>query len=219
MPPKPPPALSELAAHAVELLSCLGPVRARRMFGGHGFDVDGVFLALSIGDQLYLKADVQTAPRFRDAGCQPFTYDAKGRERVTLSYWTVPDDAMESPALMRPWARLAMEAALRTRNAKPVVRKRAAKRPAAASSEPALAASKQAKKAKAAPGPTPASARKTSANVDLKPAPLAEKAGSPGTAKAPAPSARTDALSPPPAPPAPAKHATSKPRTAHRPAR
>jgi DNA transformation protein len=40
---------------------------------------------------------------------------------------------MESPALMLPWARLAMEAALRARNAKPAQRARAgAKRPSGA---------------------------------------------------------------------------------------
>ena len=30
-----------------------------------------------------------------------------------MGYFTAPEDAMESPALMQPWARLALEAALR----------------------------------------------------------------------------------------------------------
>lgn len=217
MPTKPAPTLPELAEHAVELLSCLGPVRARRMFGGHGYDVDGVFLALSIGDQLYLKADAQTAPRFREVGCQPFTYGAKGRDRVTLSYWTAPDDAMESPASMQPWARLAMEAALRARHAKPASGKRAAKRPATASSDPPRATSKAAKKDE--PEPTPASDHKTATAVDSKPAPMARKSGKPSAAKAAARTASTDAVSPPPAPPAPARRATAKPWTTRRPAR
>jgi DNA transformation protein len=36
-----------------------------------------------------------------------------------MSYWTVPAEAMESPALMQPWARLAISAALRARAARP----------------------------------------------------------------------------------------------------
>jgi DNA transformation protein len=115
---------SEFAAYCAELLSSLGPTRVKRMFGGHGFYVDDVFIAIAASDQLYLKADATTRPRYEAAGCQPFVYDAAGK-RVALGYWTAPDDAMESPALMHPWARLAMEAALRARNAKPV--KRAAK--------------------------------------------------------------------------------------------
>jgi TfoX/Sxy family transcriptional regulator of competence genes len=87
--PMPPPRpLPELAAHTAELLSSLGPVQVKRMFGGHGYYVDGVFLALSTADQLYLKADDTTAPRFAQAGCEPFTYTAKDRKQVTLGYWT-----------------------------------------------------------------------------------------------------------------------------------
>ena len=118
---------SEFAAHCAELLNSLGPTRTKRMFGGHGFYVDDVFIAIAARDRLYLKADATTRPRFETAGCEPFVYSADGKH-VALGYWTAPDDAMESPALMRPWARLAMEAALRARNAKPAKPvKRAAK--------------------------------------------------------------------------------------------
>jgi DNA transformation protein len=92
------------------------------MFGGHGFYVDDLFIALVFGDRLYLKADAETRPRFEAAGCEPFVYDGAGKQ-VTINYWTAPDDAMESPMLMRPWARLAMEAALRARNTQPARKK------------------------------------------------------------------------------------------------
>ncbi len=107
----------EFVTHCMELLSPLGSVRSRRMFGGHGFYVDDLFLALIAFDRLYLKADAQTRPRFEAAGCEPFVYDGQGKS-VTLGYFTAPEDAMESPALMQPWARLALEAALRARAAK-----------------------------------------------------------------------------------------------------
>ena len=64
--------------------------------------------------------DEQTRPRFEAAGCEPFDFDTKDGRKVVLGFWTAPDEALESPMLMLPWARLAMEAALRARNAKPV---------------------------------------------------------------------------------------------------
>lgn len=118
--------LSEFPAHCTELLGSLGPTRVKRMFGGYGFYVDDVFIAVGTNDRLYLKTDEQTRPRFEAAGSEPFVFEAEGKQ-VTTSYWAAPDDAMESPALMWPWARLAMEAALRTRNAKPVKKKATAK--------------------------------------------------------------------------------------------
>jgi DNA transformation protein and related proteins len=107
----------QFVAHCLELLAPLGAVRAKRMFGGHGLYVDEVFIALIAFDQLYLKVDDQTRSQFEAAGCRPFTYDGKAKP-VTMSYWTAPEEAMESPALMQPWARLAIAAALRARAAK-----------------------------------------------------------------------------------------------------
>jgi DNA transformation protein len=98
--------------HCLELLAPLGPVRAKRMFGGHGLYIDDVFMALIAGDRLYLKVDADTRERFVDAGCEPFVYDSK-RQSIAMSYWSAPPEATESPALMQPWARLAMQAALR----------------------------------------------------------------------------------------------------------
>lgn len=102
------------ATHCAELLSGLGPTRVKRMFGGHGIYVDGVFIAIVAGETLYLKADVETVQRFEAAGCAPFIYTARGRT-VNLGYRAAPAEAMDSPALMRPWAGLAMQAAIRAR--------------------------------------------------------------------------------------------------------
>lgn len=112
------PMSAALVDHCLELLGPLGAVRARRMFGGHGLYIDELFVAIIAFDRLYLKADEATRDRFAGAGCEPFVYDGKGKA-VTLGYWTVPAEAMESPQLMQPWARLAMAAALRARAARP----------------------------------------------------------------------------------------------------
>ncbi len=121
-----------LVDHCLELLAPLGRVRSRRMFGGHGLYVDDLFVALIAFDRLYLKVDEQSRAAFVAAGCEPFVYAGGGRS-VTMGYYTVPAEAMESPALMQPWARQAMSAALRARAAKPASPARRARAAAPAS--------------------------------------------------------------------------------------
>ncbi len=112
-------------AHCLELLATAGAARSRRMFGGHGLYVDDLFVGIVIGDRLYLKADAASQPAFAAEGCEPFMYDGGGK-KVTLGYWSAPPEAMESPALMLPWARRALQAALAARAATPVKRTRKA---------------------------------------------------------------------------------------------
>ena len=113
----------EFLAHCLELLASAGVARSRRMFGGHGLYVDDLFVALIASGRLYLKVDATTRPRFEAAACTAFVYDGAART-VSLNYFSAPEEAMESPPLMWPWAQLALAAALRARVAKP-----AAKRP------------------------------------------------------------------------------------------
>lgn len=108
---------NEFADHCLELFSLLGTPRAKKMFGGHGLYVDDVCIALILNEQLYLKADATTCHAFEAALGQPFVYQAKGRD-VRVNFWTPPPEAMESCHLMLPWARLALEAALRARLSK-----------------------------------------------------------------------------------------------------
>jgi DNA transformation protein and related proteins len=107
------PVASEFAAHCQELLGAAGPVSLRRMFGGHGYYVDGLFVALSFRDTLYLKTDTTTRGLFEAAGAHPFDYPTQDGQRTVTGYWAAPQDAMESPALMLPWVRLAIASALR----------------------------------------------------------------------------------------------------------
>lgn len=88
------------------------------MFGGWGFYLDEMFFALIADDTLYLKADSESEAAFRDVGSWPFTYTYKDGRSVTMGYWSAPEEAMESPAMMHDWARLAMAAALRGRKPK-----------------------------------------------------------------------------------------------------
>ena len=114
-------AQNEFVAHCLELLGSVGAARSRRMFGGHGIYVDDLFVGLIAFDRLYLKADTSTRASFEAAGCQPFVYDGAGKS-VTMAYFSAPEEAMESPPLMQPWARQALAAALRARALKPPAR-------------------------------------------------------------------------------------------------
>ena len=112
----------EFATYACDLLGGVGPCVAKRMFGGWGISTDGLTVAmladLGGGEKLWLKANDETAAQFRAAGCAQFTYPMKnakaegGVELKSMNYFAAPEEAMDSPAFMLPWARLAMAAAL-----------------------------------------------------------------------------------------------------------
>lgn len=109
-----------------ELLEPLGRVSSRRMFGGHGVYVDGIFIAIVVDGRLYLKVDEQSKAAFVAAGCAPFVYEHKTRV-IEMSYWSVPEEVLDSPEQMQPWAKLAVAAALRKPAAVKAARKNARK--------------------------------------------------------------------------------------------
>jgi DNA transformation protein len=119
---------SGFVSHCLELLSPLGSTSSRRMFGGHALYIDGLCMALIIQDALYLKVDDTSRALFERAGCKPFTYTAKNLDIHSLGYYTAPEEAMESPAEMLPWARRGLAAALAARAKAPAKKKAAAKK-------------------------------------------------------------------------------------------
>ena len=120
---------SEFAEYVAELLAPQGRILVRRMFGGHGVYCDGLFIGILSGETLYLKADETSRTEFESAGCAPFTYQRAGKT-AALGFYAAPADALESPGLIVPWARLAMSAALRAQAGKPQSRANASKPPA-----------------------------------------------------------------------------------------
>jgi DNA transformation protein and related proteins len=111
--------------HVLDLLAPLGPVRARAMFGGYGLYADDRMLGLVAADRLYLKADERTRATFEAAGCQPFTYEGRGKP-VVMQYFEPPEETLDDAEAILSWARMALDAA---RRAPAPVRKR--RRPAA----------------------------------------------------------------------------------------
>jgi DNA transformation protein len=93
------------------------PVHIKRMFGGLGIYLDDVMFALSIRGELYLKTDEETRADFEELGSRPFAYTAKDGRIVSMSYWLMPDSALEEPDEAARLAGLAIAAALRRRQA------------------------------------------------------------------------------------------------------
>ena len=112
-----------LIAHLQDLCADLGHLTARAMFGGYGIYLDGLLIGVLIEDALYLKADDQTTALFQKAGGAPYVYLGQQRP-ITMSYWSLPEEALESPEALQPWLRLAQEAALRKPVKKPVTKSR-----------------------------------------------------------------------------------------------
>jgi DNA transformation protein len=115
----------DFVAWCCELLSCAGQVRVNRMFGARGLYVDELFIAIISGERLYLKVDDSTRAEFEAAGGERFEYTTAKGEHGGLNYFSTPAEAMDSPAQMLPWARLAVASALRAKASKPVPKARA----------------------------------------------------------------------------------------------
>ena len=115
----------DFADYCCELLSGVGKPTAKRMFGGFAVYVEDVSIAWLLdlnkdnNAKLFLKASDDTRAQYEAAGCQRFVYDMKGVPK-SVNYYAAPDDAMESPDAMLPWARLALRCALEAKaTAKP----------------------------------------------------------------------------------------------------
>ncbi|MCP1197824.1 TfoX/Sxy family protein [Notoacmeibacter sp. MSK16QG-6] len=100
--------------YLADLFSGLGPISVRRMFGGKGIYHQGLIFALDMSDgRIMMKGDAVNAGNYEAAGCERWSYQRPGRNKTFMPYWTAPDDALDSPEAMMPWAQSAFAAALR----------------------------------------------------------------------------------------------------------
>lgn len=115
---------SEFVNHLLDLLSPLGGVTARAMFGGWGIYRDGRMFALVAYDTFYVKVDDTSRAEFTARALPPFTFETKDGTKSVMSYHTVPDDALDSPELLCEWARKGVDAAARAAAAKKPLRRK-----------------------------------------------------------------------------------------------
>ena len=108
----------EFVSYVVDIMQSIGPVGARRMFGGHGIFLDGLMFALIADSTLYLKADNESRQAFMTLGLEAFTYSKKGKE-FKMSYYQAPEEALEDGEEMNSWANRAYGVALKAASKKP----------------------------------------------------------------------------------------------------
>jgi DNA transformation protein and related proteins len=110
-------AAPDLLTTVLDLLSGVGELRQRKMFGGTYIYCDDLFIATVHGGTLYFKANANTAHEFIKHGLRPFTYSKLG-EIATLQYYQAPPEVFNSRVGMKRWAERALAAAREDASAK-----------------------------------------------------------------------------------------------------
>ena len=119
---------SEFVEFVLELLTPLGAVRARAMFGGFGIYRDDNFFAIIVEDKLYFKTDHVTRGEFTVRGLSPFTYTTRGKS-ISMQYYEAPPEVFEESEAMQYWAQQAVGAAIRAKSGKKLPARPSKRRP------------------------------------------------------------------------------------------
>lgn len=93
--------------YVVDQLSEAGPVEARRMFGGAGLYLNGLFFGLISDDILYFKVDESNREDYTGAGMEPF----RPFGTYSMNYYRVPEGVLEDSGKLTEWARKSVMAA------------------------------------------------------------------------------------------------------------
>ncbi|MGI9436913.1 MAG: TfoX/Sxy family protein [Geminicoccaceae bacterium] len=109
---------SEFVHFVVESLQPLGPVLAKRMFGGHGIFLHGLMFALVAWDTLYFKVDDGNRAAYEARALEPFAYTGQQGRPMKMSYYEAPSEGLDDPEVLSSWGRDAYAAAIRTSQAK-----------------------------------------------------------------------------------------------------
>lgn len=104
----------ELIDYILELMSAIGSVSAKRMFGGSGIFLNGLMFALVADGVLYLKADNINKHQFIAFELAQFSY-YKQKKEFKISYFQAPEEALENSDDMTYWANSSFSAALRSK--------------------------------------------------------------------------------------------------------
>ena len=113
--------MSAFVDSLLDLLTPLGEVSARRMFGGYGIHKDGVMFGLVADDRYYIRTDDENKEAFIAQGCEPFVFGERNGKALVSRYYEPPEMAFTNAQRMKPWAMMGIEASLR--NVKPAKKK------------------------------------------------------------------------------------------------
>ena len=102
-----------------DLFAGLGRIRIRKMFGGAGVYSGEDMFALIDQDQIYVKSDDALKADLVDEGGQPFEWtNPSTGKTITMSYVSLPVNALDDRDEASDWARKALDVAVQARRAK-----------------------------------------------------------------------------------------------------
>ncbi|MBO6689213.1 MAG: TfoX/Sxy family protein [Alphaproteobacteria bacterium] len=102
-----------------DLFANLGRIRIRKMFGGAGVYSGEDMFALIDQDQIYVKSDDALKADLVDEGGQPFEWtNPNTGKTITMSYVSLPVNALDDRDEASGWARKALDVAVQARRAK-----------------------------------------------------------------------------------------------------
>ena len=101
-----------------DLFQIFGTIAVKRMFGGEGIFAGPVMIGLIMAEQIYLRTDEETKPRYLAEKSRPFTF-AKGGKTITTAYYSLPDRLLDDPEDLAEWARGSHRIALARKSPKP----------------------------------------------------------------------------------------------------
>ena len=99
-----------LLSTVLDLLSGIGSLRHRKMFGGVYIYCDDLFIATIHDSTLYFKANAETAGEFIALGLRIFSYPKEGGI-ATLQYYEAPPEVFTDRVAMTKWGAKALMAA------------------------------------------------------------------------------------------------------------
>jgi len=103
--------MSGFHAFVAELFEGLGPVRIKRMFGVAALYAGDLIVGLVDDDTIYLQADEALRAELEAEGSVRWVYRFSNKAGGTMSYWRLPETALDDPAEAAAWARKAMAVA------------------------------------------------------------------------------------------------------------
>jgi len=104
--------------YILDILSPIGGIKARKMFGGYRIYKNGIFFALIAEDVLYFKVDDSNRADYESHGSKPFTYEGKSKKTVVMSYWQVTEDILEDHNELALWVAKALKVATKAKKQK-----------------------------------------------------------------------------------------------------
>ena len=92
-----------------DLFSEIPDLSSKKMFGGLSLYSSGtIFAIIGPDEKIYVKASGDLVDDLETDGAQQWEYTDKKGKVSKMPYWTLPDAALDDPALASEWGRRAL---------------------------------------------------------------------------------------------------------------